>query len=87
MIKGFESFFRVLFKSAQNSSLMSILGQHQGIIQDCFAGRSTERCGPQVAHPCCIVSTWDYYINCNCEFQLASINCSIYIRWIKRNKI
>ena len=46
MIKCFESFFRMLFKSAQNSSLMSTLGPHQGSIQDCFAGRSTERCGP-----------------------------------------
>ena len=26
-----------------------------------------------------IVSTCDYYINCNCEFQLASINCTIRI--------
>ena len=42
----------MLFKSAQNSSLMSTLGPHQGSIQDCFAARSTERCGPQVAHPC-----------------------------------
>ena len=39
MIKCFESFFRMLFKSAQNSSIMSTLGPHQGSIQDCFAGR------------------------------------------------
>ena len=32
-----------------------------------------------------IVSTCNNYINCNCEFQLASINCSIYIQWIKAN--
>ena len=46
MIKCFESVLRMLFKSAQNSSLMSTLRPHQGSIQDCFAGRSTERRGP-----------------------------------------
>ena len=36
---------------------------------------------------CSIISTCDNYINCNCEFQLASINCGINIQWIKRNEM
>ena len=33
----------------------------------------------KVKKHCSNVSTCDNYINCNCEFQLASINCCIYI--------